>query len=162
MCVTEEDMRLTETSDMAKAPSQHTASEPHPLPESLHLATSASEVTAVVRLAKEGPLSWGMSPLGEEKGQKCEDLRTFLIKAIERSAEVQGGVELVEPDGLVRKAALWLPSNHSPLTKSPSRGPGDGHPENRGRGGVLRVCCPGVVLRPPPLRRWEGWLRVLL
>lgn len=89
------------------------------MPESLHLAMSAREVTAVVMLEKEGPLSWGMSPLVEEKGQKCEDVRTLLIKATERSAEVLGGGELVEPGGLVREGCPVVAKQPLPFPQKP-------------------------------------------
>lgn len=111
------------------------------MPESLHVAMSASEVTAVVMLEKEGPLSWGMSPLVEEK---CEDVRTFLIKATERSAEVQGGVELVEPGGLIREGCPVVAKQPFPfLQKSFSRPWGRVSREQRPRQGPAGVVSRG-------------------
>lgn len=55
----------------------------------------------------------------EEKGQKCEDVRTLLIKATERSAEVLGGGELVEPGGLVREGGPVVAKQPFPFPQKP-------------------------------------------
>lgn len=83
---------------------------------------SARAVLAVVMLEKEGPLAWGMSP-GKEKGQKCEEVSTFPIKATERNPQVLGGGELVEPGGLIREGCPVVAKQPFPFPKKPCERP---------------------------------------